>query len=272
MSPSYPLNQSPFYRLASRQKLAKALWTSLKVLEQIANSGAAEYKQFPKKVGAKTRHIECPKGQLYKIASSLNRLLGRICVSDYVHSGVKGKSYHSNAKAHQTDVRVAKIDVKQFFPSASYKFVYKCFLLTFQCSPDVASVLTKLSTINGHIPTGSPSSTIISYYAYKPMFDEIDELAKSNGLTMSLCVDDMTFSGAKSSDSFLFGVYQIVRKHGLEGHKRYLYGAGKTKVVTGVAITPKGFRPQINVEKSFMRLYRPFTKLLTVSHSKRLRV
>jgi len=88
---------------------------------------------------------------------------------------------------------------------------------------DLGAVLTKLSTVNGHIPTGSPSSTTVSYYAYKPMFDEVDELARCNGLTMSLCVDDMKFSKAKSSESFLFGVYQIVRKYGLKIHKRHLY-------------------------------------------------
>jgi len=239
---SHPLNQSQLYKLKSRQKLASLLRSSLNIIEQLAKNGSKEYKEFEKQVGKKDRHIECPKGKLYAIASRLNDLLGRIQVPEYVHSGIKGRSYVTNAKAHLTDVPLIKEDIKSFFPLSSYKFVFACFIQAFQCSPDVASILTRLSTINGHIPTGSPSSTIVSYYAYKPMFDEIYDLALSENLTMTLIVDDLTFSGAKASSGFLLKVRNIVKRFGLRVHKRHVYSARDTKIVTGVALTKNGFK------------------------------
>ena len=45
-----------------------------------------------------------------------------------------------------------------------YQFLQK--LLT---SPDVAKLLSDITTLN-YIPTGSPSSQILAYFAYEEMF------------------------------------------------------------------------------------------------------
>lgn len=246
MRTRYPLNQSPLYKLQNRRKLAELFGLSLHELEHLAASRERHYNTFSKEIEKegkiKTRYIEHPKPKLRLVQKRLVALLDRIQPPDYIHSGFRGRSYITNASSHSCDSRVAKIDIKGFFPSAYAGYVHRSFEDTFQCSPDVAGVLTKLTTIFGHIPTGGNSSTIISFFAFKPMFDEIHALAQSRGLVMSCCVDDMTFSGPAATKSFLNEVHLIVSRYGLKTHKRHCFEANQTKIVTGVALTPKGMR------------------------------
>lgn len=246
MKSRYPLNQSPLFCLRSRKRLAELLGVSIEELEALAKAGPQAYatytKQIEKNGVPKPRFIERPKPLLRTIQRRLSRLLDRIEPPDYLHSGYRGRSYLTNAHHHLCGSRVAKIDVKKFFPSASGRYVHRCFEDMFRCSPDVSVLLTKLVTFSGHIPTGGNSSTMISFWAYKPMFDEIEALASSCGLRMTCCVDDMTFSGAKATAGFLEKVRRIVARFGLRAHKRHCFEPADPKVVTGVALTANGYR------------------------------
>lgn len=247
MRKRYPLNQSPLYRLERRKDLATLLGLSLDDLEDLANAQPAEYKCFERIIPRegkepKKRWIEWPQGRLQRVQRRLVQLLDRIEPPSYIHSGFRGRSYVSNAGQHACNVRVAKIDIRTFFPSSSAIYVNRCFQKAFMCSPDVAAVLTKLTTISGHLPTGGSTSSIISFYAYKPMFDEIYALALNRGLVMSCCVDDMTFSGSEATSGFLNDVRIIVSRYGLRTHKRHCFEPNQTKVVTGVAVTAQGIR------------------------------
>jgi RNA-directed DNA polymerase len=204
------------------------------------------YNCFPKRIEKngqiKERWVERPKPELRRIQKRLVHLLDRIQPPDYLHSGFRGRSYTSNAFRHDPQARLAKIDIRKFFPSAYAGYVYRGFVDEFLCSHDVAAVLARLTTAFGHLPTGGNSSTIISFFAFKPMFDEVHCLATSRGLVMTCCVDDMTFSGEAATAGFLNKVRVIVRRFGLKTHKRHCFEPHRTKVVTGVALTPRGFR------------------------------
>jgi hypothetical protein len=254
MGKSYPLNQSRLYRLRRRKALAELLEISLKDLEALANASPPEYMCFKKEIRKngkkKSRWIEQPKKNLKMVQKKLMRLLSRIQPPEYIQSAFRGRSYVTNARVHSCGQPVAKIDIRSFFPSSSGRWVCRCFVEGFGCSEDVAMVLTKLLTINGHLPTGGNASTIVSFYAYKPMFDEINQLATQSGLTMTCCVDDMTFSGSSATGRFLNEVRMIVQRYGLRTHKVHVFDANQPKIVTGVALTRKGYRlPNIRRKK-----------------------
>jgi len=246
MKARYLLNQSPLFKLRSRKRLAELLGLTIQELNELANTHATLYEAFDKMIvkdgKAKPRHIERPKPKLRYVQQRFVGLLNKIQPPDYLHSGFRGRSYITNAKQHTCDSRIAKIDIKKFFPSAYAGYVHRSFEDVFQCSPDVAGVITKLTTAFNHIPTGGNSSTMISFFAFKPMFDEIHALAKNRGLTMSCCVDDMTFSGQAATSGFLNDVHKIVSRYGLKTHKRHCFEARQSKIVTGVALTPQGIR------------------------------
>lgn len=246
MRKRYPLNQSPLYKLHSRKRLAKLLGLSPQRLNSILALGDSSYIQFRKtteKEGKKkVRQIEYPRPELRQVQRRIVSLLDRIEPPEYIHSGFRGRSYVSNASAHKLNCRLAKIDIRNFFPSAYPGYTFRVFRDAFQCSPDVAAIIMKITMAFGHIPTGGSSSTIISFFAFKPMFDEIHVLARSLDLTMTCCVDDMTFTGAAATDAFLNEVRLIVQRYGLRTHKRHCFESQETKIVTGVALTPNGMK------------------------------
>jgi RNA-directed DNA polymerase len=242
----YPLDQSPLYRLRSRVQLAKLLHIAPDELNTMARASDSLYECFPKMIEKdgkkKERYIERPKPRLRFVQKRLVNLLNRIVPPNYLHSAFRGRSYISNASQHPCNCRVAKIDIRKFFPSAYAGRVYRSFVDVFQCSHDVAGTLAKLTTAFGHLPTGGNSSSMISFFAFKPMFDEIHALAVTHGLVMTCCVDDMTFSGADATSNFLNKVRVIVHRYGLKVHKRHWFDSHQTKIVTGVALTPRGPR------------------------------
>ena len=115
-------------------------------------------------------------------------------------------------------------------------------------SPDVASVLADLTTVNDggkcFIPTGSPASQLVAYFSYRNMFDELKRHADRCGCRFSLYVDDLTISSRSpiSDPHFLVELMaKAMRAYGrrLKREKVKYRGARDNKVVTGVAIDQK---------------------------------
>ena len=61
-------------------------------------------------------------------------------------------------------------------------------------SPDVASVITKLTTFKGHLPQGAPTSTTLANLVFLPTGLKLNEIAKQHNLRFTIFVDDVTFS------------------------------------------------------------------------------
>ncbi|MCX7164772.1 MAG: reverse transcriptase family protein [Rhodocyclales bacterium] len=233
---TYSLDQCPLYKMRGRKRLAQEVFNvELSLLERIAGN-SANYRVFTIQQGDKTRQVEVPKPILERIHRRLFVLLERIEKPDYLQSGVKGRSYIANARLHVGPVPLVKLDVKKFYPSVDAARVYRFFLEVMQCSPDVAGLLAKLTTYDGHVPTGSSVSQLLAFFAAKPMFDELDNLAAKHGLRFSCYVDDMTFSGARATPAFLWAAKQVVHSHRFSYHKDCCYTAEQQKLVTGVLV------------------------------------
>jgi RNA-directed DNA polymerase len=185
----YPSHQSPLFKVTSPAELAKRLDIELFELEDLANR-SDNYKRF--KVGhQKKRSIQEPKDRLKRAHLKVTRWLGRIITPDYLHSAVRGRSYISNARAHSADANLLKVDVRSFFENVTTHAVYLFFLDSMKCRSDVSMLLANLLTVDGHLPTGSPVSPILSYFSHRPMFDEISDLAHNLELRFTVYVDDM---------------------------------------------------------------------------------
>lgn len=233
---TYPLDQCPLYKMQGRRKLVQEVFNvELLLLERLANN-VSNYRVFDIQQGDKTRQVEVPKPILERIHRRLFVLLERIEKPDYLQSGVKGRSYITNAQLHVGPVPLVKLDVKKFYPSVASARVFRFFHETLRCSPDVAGLLTKLTTYNGHVPTGGCVSQLLAFFAAKPMLDELDRLAAEHGLRFSCYVDDMTFSGAHATPAFLWAAKQVVHSHGFSYHKDRCYTAEQRKLVTGVMV------------------------------------
>jgi len=190
----------------------------------------------------KARPIQWPKRRLQVIHARIHKLLSRVAVPKYLHSAVRGKSYVSNAAAHDPKMPTIKIDVKKFFPSVSRVVIFNFFAGPLKCRRDVVGLLADILTFDAHLPTGSAASPIIAYYSFKPMFDEIAQFAESLGLTMTCYVDDMALSGPRANKGVLYAIKGIIARHGLKSHKAHAFSGSQPKVVTGVCNTTAGPR------------------------------
>jgi RNA-directed DNA polymerase len=110
------------------------------------------------------------------------------------------------------------------------------------CEADVAAVLTKLLTVDGHLPTGGNASPILSYFTYMDMFSEIENFAKQRDCVMTCLIDDMTFTGKGATRALIYDVRSIIARYRLWGHKTKIFKGGQPKVITGVAVTRMGCR------------------------------
>jgi len=232
---TYPLNQSPLYKLESKRKLAKLLFWDLSRLQALANR-TDNYRPRKTVHANKERSLEVPKPALESIQRRLFQLLDRLDKPDYMHSGHKERSYITNAQVHVGSVWLLKLDIKKFYASVSSARVYRFFEGAMGCSPDVASLLAKLCTAGGHLAIGSRVSQLLAFFSAKPMFDELHEHALAHDIKDSYYVDDLTWSGTRATARFLWEAKQIIYRHGFEYHRARLYAPDEPKLVTGVRI------------------------------------
>jgi hypothetical protein len=242
-----PIAECWLYAVASPADLARRLSTPKHQVTaadfSLRAKDAGNFRLFPiTGANGKARQIQEPKRQLQWIHGRIHSLLSRVKAPDYLHSAVRGRSYISNAAAHDPSMPAIKIDVKKFFPSVTRAAIFNFFEGPLKCRRDVAGLLADVLTFDAHLPTGSAASPIIAFYAFKPMFDEISQLAATYGITMSCYVDDMTLSGPRATKGTLFEIHKIISRHGLKSHKAHVFCASQPKVITGVCNTPTGPR------------------------------
>ncbi len=192
----------------------------------------------------KQREIQQPLKWLAAVHMRIARLLQRIDLPGYVYSQ-KGRSYAINAKQHLGPHPVVKTDISHFYPSITHESVRRMFRREFRCAADVAERLATVCCYDGqHLPTGSPLSGNIAFFAAKPMFDEIAAAASEAGCTMTVYVDDITVSGEHATLALLQKIRRIVYRHGLltKAAKSKSFAADKPKTITGVIVTSTDLR------------------------------
>lgn len=242
---SYPIQDSVFYKLSSKKRLANFLSSTPKELKSLV--GGDNYHCFTQTKNGKPRLIQEPLPQLDRIHTRVASLLCRIETIDGLHSGKKGKSNISNARAHTgLGKNVITADIKSFFSSTTRQHVFDFFFNTMQCAPDISDLLSKILTYDDHVPTGSRISIPLAYFANKKMFDEIKSAACECGANMTIYVDDLTFSGAMLQKNFIGRLEAIAKKYGHKIHplKTRFYGGNEVKLITGVAIKGNEVNPR----------------------------
>jgi hypothetical protein len=195
-----------------------------------------------RKEAKSSRPIQEPTRRLQQIHKRIHKLLARVEVPAYLHSAVRGKSYISNAAAHDATQPTIKIDIQKFYPSVPRASIYTFFFVAMKCRRDVAGLLADLLTCKAHLPTGSSASSIMSFYAFKPMFDEIERFAQSKNLTMTCYVDDIALTGFHATKNNLYEIKKIVAQYGLKSHKCRVFRPAQPKIITGICKTVAGSR------------------------------
>lgn len=232
------LEDSPIFRLQSKQKMAHLLGVKLSDLRQIARS--PEYDEWnEQKSDGGVRRIQHPLPRLKAVQKKIARLLSSIDPPEYLFCPVRGRSPFDNAVRHGGAKCIATIDIRSFFSTVAEARVVWFFKSYMGCSPDVAYLLTKLVTFNGHLPTGSPSSPIVSHFAYRDLWDEVQSLCQSRALKLSIWIDDLSISGEAISGETIWTIKQAIARFGLRYHPERRTDFRPSRI-TGVILHPDG--------------------------------
>jgi Reverse transcriptase (RNA-dependent DNA polymerase) len=251
-SKTHLFDQSSLYRLVRRRRLAELVGLSDAQLRHVTKYADTLYREFemPKKNGSGNRQIEDPKKLLKDTQSRLAKILSRITPPDFLFCPVKQRSYITNAAQHKANRVVRSLDIHKYFPSTTSHRVFWFFNSMMECERDIAGTLTRIACYKEHLPTGSPLSPILSFFAHYDMWKDIADKCNQEGLTLTVYIDDITISGDKVTKEFIWKIKKAISRNGLSYHKEKAF-FDQPAEVTGVYVS----------KRSISAPYKQFKKL-----------
>ena len=147
------------------------------------------------------------------------------------------------------------MDLKDFFPSISAKQIKKLFTSSFfNYNEQIATALALLTTYEAKLPTGAPTSPVLSNFVCHNMDAELYFFCSFNGLQFTRYADDLTFS----SDIFISkdviqNIIQIIKNNGFEINEKKLrlQSFYRRQTVTGLTVNEK-----VNVSRHLLKKIR----------------
>lgn len=186
----------------------------------------------------KPRLIDNPVGPLKAVQSRIeDRILNRVILPEHLLGGVRGKTIKDNVERHLNAKCLVTVDIKSFFPSISPQQIRSVWRDTLNCSPDVAYLLTGLTTCRGRLPQGAPTSTMLANLVLTSFDQKIRTVCECQKVAYSSWVDDLAFSG---SDSHLIigPVIAVLQDAGFRvSHAKIrVMGSGKRKILNNLVL------------------------------------
>lgn len=192
---------------------------------------------------ALTRPINAPVKKLKEVQSKLLiNVLYQIKLPEYFFGGIKKKDAVLNARFHQGNKYFFLTDLKDFYPSVHFTSVEKA-LRKEGFYPDVAKLITRLSTKEGAIPQGCPTSSFLASLVIYHSCGDLFEKLKMEGLTVSVYVDDITISSPIDFKNKTIGILDDLRNRGLKINFEKTHYCTFNPKVTGIQVKNNGITP-----------------------------
>jgi hypothetical protein len=224
----------------SSKHVAAYLGVSPSLVRQIMHNPSYHYREFPlQKANGGERKISTPKTYLKVIQWwVLDNILAPQVLDECVHGFRSGRSYVTNARAHENSRHILNVDIKSFFDSIKMSQVANVFS-SLGYSESGSLALTALTTKDGVAPTGAPTSPMIANLIFRDADVELAKFAETNGLIYTRYADDLTFSAQhRISEDAVGHISEIVQAAGFELNvkKTKFMGPGDRQDVTGVVV------------------------------------
>ena len=233
---------APNAKIVSLSKLEAVLRFGRDDIKRVASCAPRFYKPFDRRrIGTRSwRHIDNPTGPLRVMQGRLHRhLAGSVSLPETMFGVTRGGPAE-NAAVHLRQRKVVTLDLRSCFRSTSHRRVYDVFIGRLGCSPDIARLLTRLTTLHGCLPHGSPTSPILASLTLLPLEAELSAIAAEQNLALSIYVDDITISGHAAFRA-LEMVLRTVHRHGHSVRRRKLRRMPNwsRQRVTGIVVNRK---------------------------------
>lgn len=194
----------------------------------------------------KVRYLDRPFGELKDVQT---RILDRILlpVADSMPAGmlagIPGRGHMKNLDHHRQKPVVVTLDIRRCFPSTGDHMVHKALIKHLGCGRAAAHILTDLTTRNGHIPQGAPTSNMVLNLAILDLFLQVEAIVKPHGIHLTLTVDDFALSGDPDKTRAVVGeVIHAVRDYGyaIKSSKTRVMSRRRAQVVTNILVNNEG--------------------------------
>lgn len=265
-------------------QLSQLIEYDLSTLEKLINEPRYQVFKIVKKKGG-YRNIAAPNPILKKAQSILNFYLQACYLSmkpECVHGFVINPkdvtekfNIVNNASKHVGKMEVLNIDIEDFFNSISARQVYELFLSApFNFPEHLSKCIALLCTYQAKLPTGAPTSPVLSNLICIAMDHELQDLANRYGYTYTRYADDLSFSTDASIDAkFEEEVYAILEKSGFKSQtkKRRLQKYYQHQNVTGIVVNKKSNVKREKIKKIRAMLHDAKVNGLTWNFLQKLR-
>jgi hypothetical protein len=253
MGPSDKKVYSKTSPIAKIESLASILSVSPQELIDISNSIDTLWKPGKKllKKSGEPRPTVDAKPRLKRLHEKIkNRLLKQVYFPPYLLGGIADtmtrRDYKQHATIHAGKNILISEDIKDFFPNSSYEVVYGIWKFVFRCTPEVAKLLTDITTLNGSLPQGWKTSGYLANLAFWDLEPELVAKLTKRGFVYSRFMDDITASckysiNNKQKTFIVDSIYGMLFKkgYGPKRSKHQIVSRNNRMEVTGLTVNSR---------------------------------
>lgn len=180
------------------ESLARAIGYEVGEIEQAAQRVDLLYSSFDKKKPDGTfRTISAPQEPLIGIQRAIYRkILKHVIYPDYLHGAIKEHSPLTNAREHIARHVLISLDITKFYDNARSELVFDVWRRFHHFAEPVATLLTILTTRNGVLPQGAPTSQAIANLLFWEREWLVVKALNSEGLRYTRYIDDTYVSSS----------------------------------------------------------------------------
>ncbi len=249
----------------------------LNKLYAISNNIENNYKIHKvKKRNGKIRTIYEPNATLKHIQRQiLENILNNKEISNYATAYKSNLSIKDNAKKHQHQKQILKLDIKDFFQNITFLNIYNTCFPIYYFPKSIGYLLTYLTTYNNYLPQGSITAPYISNLVMKDFDIELGTFCDSKKINYTRYSDDMTFSGDFNPSEIINKVSKMLKSLGLELNykKIHFIKNNKRQEVTGLVVNEKvrvkrEYKKEIRKEMYYIKKYGLLNHLKKIGKSK----
>ena len=200
----------------------------------------------------------------------LRRVLARLRAHDAACGFERRRSIVDNALPHAGQAVVVRMDVVDFFPSTGADRV-KSYFCRIGWNEEAAELLTRLTTHEGGLPQGAPTSPRLSNLVNYLLDARLSRLARRREAVYTRYADDVTFSFQEDRPKRVRGIIhtasRILKQHGYCIHRRkklHVRRRHQRQEVTGLVVNdgvrlPRRTRRWLRAVKHHQKTGRPTT-------------
>lgn len=228
----------PLYQkkpIGSVESLARLLNVDTNELINVADNADSFYylHERKRKADGSFRDVYGVKDELKYLQKQITKkIYNNVHFPVYLQGSIKDpdtpRSHIIAASSHTNASLVVRADISNFFPSLTSMVIFDIWKRFFHFPEQVGEVLTKLTTFNGSLPQGAPTSPGLANLAFWDIEHTIVDNLQKQDFTYTRFVDDVTVSSKKHIEMLELApifkqIFGMFRKKGVKPNRNKIH-------------------------------------------------